>query len=146
MSASELPYDVVPPPPDQYTAGTVLGRYMDGLGFRYHWATEGLFNQDMDYRICESSRSTKETLAHILNMVTMVECALTGETYEMPEKEVSLGLAELRQATLHRIEWISDQLKGSTATDFDTRTDRPPIVVAPTVLVQRPPEAWGEGR
>ena len=24
--------------------------------------------------------------------------------------------------------------------------DRPPIVVAPTVLVQRPPEAWGEGR
>ena len=25
-------------------------------------------------------------------------------------------------------------------------TDRPPIVVPPTVLVQRPPEAWGEGR
>ena len=24
--------------------------------------------------------------------------------------------------------------------------DRPPIVVPPTVLVQRPPEAWGEGR
>ena len=27
-----------------------------------------------------------------------------------------------------------------------TSTDRPPIVVPPTVLVQRPPEAWGEGR
>ena len=26
------------------------------------------------------------------------------------------------------------------------RTDRPPIVVPPTVLVQPPPEAWGEGR
>ena len=25
-------------------------------------------------------------------------------------------------------------------------TDRPPIVVPPTVLVQGPPEAWGEGR
>ena len=24
--------------------------------------------------------------------------------------------------------------------------DRPPIVVPPTVLVQRAPEAWGEGR
>ena len=24
--------------------------------------------------------------------------------------------------------------------------DRPPIVVPPTVLVQGPPEAWGEGR
>ena len=26
------------------------------------------------------------------------------------------------------------------------RSDRPPIVVPPTVLVQPPPEAWGEGR
>ena len=26
------------------------------------------------------------------------------------------------------------------------RPDRPPIVVPPTVLVQPPPEAWGEGR
>ena len=103
--------------PDQYTAGTVLGRYMNGLGFRYRWATEGLSNQDMDYRICESGRSIKETLAHILNIVTMVECAFTGETYEMPEKEVTLGLAELRRATLDRIERISDQLKGSTASD-----------------------------
>ena len=28
----------------------------------------------------------------------------------------------------------------------DQNIDRPPIVVPPTVLVQRPPEAWGEGR
>ena len=28
----------------------------------------------------------------------------------------------------------------------DIKPDRPPIVVPPTVLVQRPPEAWGEGR
>ena len=28
----------------------------------------------------------------------------------------------------------------------ETKPDRPPIVVPPTVLVQRPPEAWGEGR
>ena len=32
--------------------------------------------------------------------------------------------------------------KGGTPEDID----RPPIVVPPTVLVQRPPEAWGEGR
>ena len=77
---------------------------MDGLGFRYHWATEGLSNQDMDYRICESSQSTKETFAHILYMVTMVECAFTDETYEIPEKGVTLGLEGLRRATLQQIE------------------------------------------
>ena len=124
MGASELPYQAVPQPPDRYTAGTVLGRYMDGLGFRYHWATEGLSDQDIEYQICESSRSLRETLAHILNIVTMVECAFTGETYVLPEKEVTLGLAELRRATLGRIEGISNQLKGSKATDFETRTAR----------------------
>ena len=30
--------------------------------------------------------------------------------------------------------------------DPEDGADRPPIVVPPTVLVQRPPEAWGEGR
>ena len=29
---------------------------------------------------------------------------------------------------------------------LECNRDRPPIVVPPTVLVQRPPEAWGEGR
>ena len=33
-----------------------------------------------------------------------------------------------------------------TLVDADLGTDLPPIVVPPTVLVQRPPEAWGEGR
>ena len=32
------------------------------------------------------------------------------------------------------------------ALGFRGELDRPPIVVPPTVLVQRPPEAWGEGR
>ena len=39
--------------------------------------------------------------------------------------------------------WYRRQLDGLT---FDIYSDRPPIVVPPTVLVQRPPEAWGEGR
>ena len=35
----------------------------------------------------------------------------------------------------------------STCADkLPSDSDRPPIVVPPTVLVQRPPEAWGEGR
>ena len=58
MTASELPYHDVPQPPDTYTAGNVLSRFMDGLGFRYRWATEGLTDQDLAFRICESGRST----------------------------------------------------------------------------------------
>ena len=35
--------------------------------------------------------------------------------------------------------------KGSGRHPSSGDPDRPPIVVPPTVLVQRPPEAWGEG-
>ena len=38
-----------------------------------------------------------------------------------------------------------EPLLGVGATIYQT-DDRPPIVVPPTVLVQPPPEAWGEGR
>ena len=48
---------------------------------------------------------------------------------------------------------ITDNSISVSFSDFDqqcggrmfTSTDRPPIVVPTTVLVQRPPEAWGEG-
>ena len=42
--------------------------------------------------------------------------------------------------TLNHIRYVVPNLQRSL------ECDRPPIVVAPTVLVQRPPEAWGEGR
>ena len=54
------------------------------------------------------------------------------------------------------IEHEFESLKKCLMTSVDTMqsyveqkghlVDRPPIVVPPTVLVQRPPEAWGEGR
>ena len=34
----------------------------------------------------------------------------------------------------------------TSAAESPLAGDRPPIVVPTTVLVQRPPEAWGEGR
>jgi len=46
MSAQEadapLPYHTIPEAPENYTAGTMVSRMIDGLGFRYYWATEGL--------------------------------------------------------------------------------------------------------
>ncbi len=44
---SELPYREIPDPPENYTPGTVVSRLVDGLGFRYYWATEGLREEDL---------------------------------------------------------------------------------------------------
>ena len=37
-----LPYYQIPDYPSSYNAATVAARTIDGLGFRYYWATEGL--------------------------------------------------------------------------------------------------------
>lgn len=42
QNAEQLPYYEIPEPAESYTTGGVLSRMMDGLGFRYYWATEGL--------------------------------------------------------------------------------------------------------
>ena len=49
-------------------------------------------------------------------------------------------------AQLSAMDLIVDGEATENASDFEAAIDLPPIVVPPTVLVQRPPEAWGEGR
>ena len=50
------------------------------------------------------------------------------------------------KAARRSIESLLSQVREAKTYDVYHSTDRPPIVVPPTVLVQRPPEAWGEGR
>jgi uncharacterized damage-inducible protein DinB len=121
---NDLPFRAVPPPPAEYTVSSVLGRYADGLGFRYHWATEGLTEQDLQYRPDDSGRSMHETLGHIYNIVTMVRYAFTGKTFELPEQDPGLEFAELRRATLECIQQVSDHLKECSGRDLETRLAR----------------------
>ena len=43
----ELPYREIPDVDVEYTSGTVLARMIDGLGFRFYWATEDLRDEDL---------------------------------------------------------------------------------------------------
>ena len=79
MKQDSLPFHAIPDPPENYTAGTVLSRFTDGLGFRYHWATDGLTEQDLDFRVAEGARSTRETLEHVHNIVVMIEYAFRSK-------------------------------------------------------------------
>ncbi len=92
---------------------------MDGLEFRYRWATEGLTDQDLAFRIRDSARSTSETLEHIYNIVEMTEYAFSGETYLLPEQDVDLSVSDLRRLTLDRVSRISGLLSGQNGEDLE---------------------------
>ena len=116
---NEQLYTEIPECPEHYTGGTVLGRIVDGLGFRYRWATDGLTERDLDYRSSESCRSIIETLSHIHNLVLMTTTGFSGERYSLPEPPETKPFNELRQATLLQVRQLSEQLKATSNEKFD---------------------------
>lgn len=102
MAQEELPYHNIPDAPDSYTAGTVVSRTVDGLGYRYYWATEGLRPEDLAYKISEDSRAAGETVDHILGLSRVILNAVKSTPNERTSDGV-LSFEEKRNETLKNI-------------------------------------------
>ena len=109
-----LPFSSIPDAPMAYTATTVMSRMMDGLGYRYFWASEGLTDDVLDYRAESSCRSLRETLEHIHNLVQMIEYSVNGQTYPIPEPEIPTDV-DVRFETLSAIERLSQTFRNASS-------------------------------
>jgi len=118
MKEAPLPYYQIPDAPDEYNAYTVAARTLDGLGFRYYWATEGLREEDLEYRPSETSRSCMETLEHIHDLSSMVLNAILQQPNTASSEREVLSYEQLRQQTLEQIKRASDLLKSDTPADI----------------------------
>ncbi|MBK6265236.1 hypothetical protein JKA74_09310 [Marivirga sp. S37H4] len=114
---STLPYSEVPEYAENYNAGTVAARMLDGLGFRFYWATEGLQKEDFDFRAGEDSRSVAETIDHIYIMTIMISNAV-NQLSDGPEEGISVE--EKRASVLKNIHKINKKLKNSSDEDFES--------------------------
>ncbi|MBA6156592.1 DinB family protein [Tenacibaculum sp. S7007] len=112
MNAQELPYYEIPKEGKDFTAGTVVSRMVDGLGFRYYWATEGLNEEDLKFKPSDEARSMFDTLDHILVLSIMTLSAVEGTDMDFPE-EGALTFAEMRKLTLENFKKTSDILKSA---------------------------------
>jgi hypothetical protein len=111
-----LPYAAFPPAPDHYSSGTVVSRLLDGLGFRYYWATEGLRPIDLAFRPSPEARTSRETLDHIYSLSTMIIGAVGGS--QTPAGQNST-FEELRKATLENIKKASTIIAGYSDHDME---------------------------
>lgn len=111
----DLPYKEIPNYPEKYTSGNIVGRIIDGLGYRYYWATEGLRTEDLTYRPSEKGRTVLETLRHIYGMSEMILESPKGEPSIRPKDFTSYTFDELREKTLKNLEAASTLLKGKDA-------------------------------
>ena len=72
-SAQEkLPFYEIPATAETYTPQNVLGRMIDGLGFRYYWSTEGLRPEDLAYQPKGAGRNCQETITHLYDLSTVL--------------------------------------------------------------------------
>lgn len=110
-----LPYREVPAYPAEYTAETVTARMIDGLGFRFYWATEGLRPEDLAYRPNDVARTTEETIDHIMGLSTIVLNAIKKTPNVRTGEETSaLSFTVKRKRTLDMLAEASHILKNGS--------------------------------
>lgn len=106
--AQELPFSSIPKDPVNYSASNSISRMIQGLGFRYHWATEGLKAKDLKYRPTEESRSTLGTIQHIYTLSKTILNAAKNKVSKRSKDQQPVHLDELRIITLNNLSEASE--------------------------------------
>ncbi|MCP3932890.1 MAG: hypothetical protein GY705_27780 [Bacteroidetes bacterium] len=109
--STALPYREIPAYPDTYTPETVVARMVDGLGFRYYWATEGLRPEDLTFKPNEEARTSFQTLEHIHGLSKVVLYPVKQEPIVRGVQNPEMDFATLRKATLENLKTASDILR-----------------------------------
>ncbi|WP_242203637.1 hypothetical protein [Aestuariivivens insulae] len=107
----KLPYYEILEHAESYTAGAVASRMVDGLGFRYYWATEGLRPEDLNYKPSESGRTSGETIDHILGLSNFLLNSISTEKSRGEDK--ALSFEDKRKQTLLNLKAASDILRNA---------------------------------
>jgi len=110
---SSLPFKEIPSYAESFSAGSLASRLIDGLGFRYYWATEGLRDQDLNFKPSLDSRTTLQTLEHIYEMSILIVNA-TEQRVNIPGQDKKLPFLEMRRVTLENFQKASTILKSAS--------------------------------
>jgi len=107
----ELPYYKIPEVSDSYAEGAIMSRMIDGLGFRYFWATEGLRVDDLQYKPSDLSRTSEETIKHIYDLSNFILASVLKDYASVDASNFSF--LQIRKQTLLNFKKASDILKVS---------------------------------
>ena len=107
MAQDQFPLESIPAAPENTTSGNVLARMTQGLGYRYHWATKDLREEDLNYRPSPEAASAYETLEHLYGLSEMIRNAAQSTPSVRPLSPMPQDYLALRSATLKLLEEAS---------------------------------------
>ena len=114
---NQLPYYEIPEYPETYLPGDIMSRMVDGLGFRYYWASDALTPKDLDYKPSEAAKTTRETIDHIFELTVFV--LRTVKSNAKPDRDFKAkSYEEVRALTLNYIQEISKVLRGKSGEEL----------------------------
>ena len=116
---TDLTYSRIPEAPASYSAGNVAARIIDGLGFRYYWATEDLRKTDLDYKPSENARTTSETIQHIYGLSNVILNAMEQNANLEDNSGKPMTFTDIRKKTLDNLKRASDILKRASDEDIE---------------------------
>ncbi|MFS4493702.1 DinB family protein [Maribacter sp. 2308TA10-17] len=114
MTNDSLPYASIPEAFENYTSGTVVARMIDGLGFRYYWATHGITEDNLKYEPGNEGRTIDQTLDHIYGLSAVILNAAKKMPNDRTTQPVKLEGLERRQKTLENLKEASTLFASST--------------------------------
>jgi hypothetical protein len=107
-------YYHIPDASEEYNPGNLVARMIDGLGYRFYWATKDLREEDLDYRPSEEARNTAETIAHIRSLSSTILKTVKGEVNAGGGTAGDLPAMEQRNLALDHIRNASEHVRGMT--------------------------------
>ncbi|MCB0854851.1 MAG: hypothetical protein KDD63_21670 [Bacteroidetes bacterium] len=105
------PYKKVPPSPEHFSAANAIAKILDGLGYRYHWASKDLRAIDLAFKTSEGARTTLEVLIHICDLTEGILKVAKQEVIIPPFDFSDLTYPQLREKTLKNLEEASNIFK-----------------------------------
>lgn len=114
MAQERLPMDEIPPPPSTLKAGDIISRMIQGLGYRFYWASKDLRTEDLSYRPSKDAVSSLETLQHIYGLSLMILNAYSSTSNKRPLNALPEDYRFLRQSILTNLDQSAQLYSGKS--------------------------------
>jgi len=115
---SILPFSEISKEKEDYTSINIISRLIEGVAYRYYWASNGLKPIDLKFKPSPTSISTYETLEHIYVLSETVKNTTFNKTNYRPNKNIPKTYKELRRESLNNFKIFNDNILNKSENDL----------------------------
>ena len=120
----ELPFKDISQTPFELTATNTLLRMVEGLAFRYRWATENLSEENIKFRPHPTSMSIEEVNSHIFDLVDSTYRVFGGEKQNKKSLNSFQKIREANLFLLQKLVTLLKEMKDSELVEMEKNTSR----------------------